>query len=301
MMRKVVRFYELRAEKKVGNGTRLDPVSNDFWQKMAQHVEGLPPANRQINIRGRTTHGESRAGKQPATRYFYIAGVRERAEWPDSLSSATGIVGDLEPQDRDAVLVEPTYVVPFGASNQIAVLTMSATSPRVTALESWFSAMLEPSGIVHNYTLVPIINSRVSERLAEANGATILRVKVQPGVDVPETGGGSIGAAARAAKQVSTETDIELGWTLGHRSGHEDTKTTLLEGARWVRGDFVKSAEVSLEVADGHDIRRVQYDLIKEHFTSKQKFDIKRDERPSELSVLTGMNNAIEGFRKEFS
>ncbi|NKY89768.1 hypothetical protein [Nocardia veterana] len=161
--------------------------------------------------------------------------------------------------------------------------------------------MLESDAVVPILNLIPVINSRVSERLAEANGATILRVKVEPGAQVPETGGGFIGEAARAAKQVSAETDIELGWTLSHRSGHEDTKMTLLEGARWVRSSFVKSAQVSLEIPDGDSFKRQAYDLVKEQFTTTQKFDIRRDEPPSEMSVLTGINDAIEKFRKEFS
>jgi len=147
-----------------------------------------------------------------------------------------------------------------------------------------------------------VINSRVSERLTEARGAAILRVKMASDVDVPRVGGGVIGDAARAAKEVSAETDIELGWSLGRRNGHDDTKTVLLEGARWVREDFVSTAQVSLELPDGDDsFRRKQYDLVKEQFTSSQKFDVQRDERPSEMSVLTGINAAIEAFRKEFS
>ncbi|MGH3759889.1 MAG: hypothetical protein ACRDTB_19285 [Actinophytocola sp.] len=302
MLRKVVRFYELLGVREEGNGASTVPVSSDFWQLMAEHVKSLSAAGRQARIRGRLTHGESRTGKQPALPYFYIAGVRERSEWPDSLSNRTGVVGDLEPTDQDAVLIEPTYVVPFGASNQVAVVTMSIGAPRVTTLESWFSHMLPPGAPLHSYTLLPVINSRVAERLAEARGAAILRVKMTSDVDVPEVGGGEIGDAARAAKRVSQETDIELGWTLDRRSGHDDTKAVLLQGAQWVRSDFVTSARVSLELPDGDDgFHRKQYDLIKQQFTSTQKFDIKRDEQPSELSVLTGINEAIEAFRKEFS
>lgn len=69
-----------------------------------------------------------------------------------------------------------------------------------------------------------------------------------------------------------------------------------------MREDFVSTAQVSLELPDGDDsFHRKQYDLVKEQFTSTQKFDVKRDERPSEMSVLTGINAAIEAFRKEFS
>ena len=300
MMRKTVRFYELRAVKRTSNGEEIVTVGNDFWQKMGERVRDMTPQARQIQIRGRTTHGESRVGKQPAVPYFYVAGVRERAEWPDGLSSNTGVVGDLQPQDRNMVLIDPTYIVPFGTTNQVAVLTMSLNSPRVTTLESWFSAVMKPGAIVANYMLQPVINAHVAARLNEASGATVFRVKVSQDGDIPEAGGGGIGEAARHAKSVSREVDIELGWTLGHRTGHEDTKQTLLEGARWVREDFVTSATVSLEIPENDKLKRRQYDLIRSHFTAAEKFDIKPDEKPSEVAVLTGINRAIESFNKEF-
>ncbi|WP_432854837.1 hypothetical protein ACQPXB_21045 [Amycolatopsis sp. CA-161197] len=275
-------------------------MSNDFWQKMADHVENLTPRQRQVQIRGRYVHGESRRAQRPAQRYFYVAGVRERAEWPDGLSD-TGVVGDLKPQDQNMVLIDPTYIVPFGGSNQVAVLTMSAASPRVTALESWFTAVHKPDSPSITYMLAPVINSTVSQRLAEAEGATVLRVTVSQGSEIPEVGGGHIGEAARAAKAVSSETDIELGWTLSHRTGRDDTKSVLLNGARWVREDFVSKAEVNLVLPDGDSFKRKKYDLLKEQFTAIEKFDIHRSERPSEFAVMTGMNLAVESFRKEFS
>ncbi len=301
MLKKTVRFYELRVVKATGGSDQVATTDADFWQRMGNHVETLSPAQRQIRIRERNVYGEHRRATRPARRYFYVAGVRERAEWPDGLSSATGIVGDLRPQDQNTVLIEPTYIVPFGANNQVAVLTMSAASPRVTALESWFTAVHKPANPSITYMLSPVINSRVAHRLAEAEGATVLRVTVKHGSEVPEAGGGHIGEAARAARSVSSETDIELGWTLSHRPGGDQTKNTLLEGARWVREDFVSKAEVNLILPEGDGFKRKQYDLLKEQFTAMEKFDIRRDERPSEFAVLTGIDQAIDAFRKEFS
>lgn len=301
MLKKTVRFYELRVVKSGGGSDQLVTAGADFWQRMGNHVKTLSPAARQIRIRERNVYGEHRLAVRPAQHYFYVAGVRERAEWPDGLSSATGIVGDLRPQDQSTVLIEPTYIVPFGMNNQVAVLTMSAASPRVTALESWFTAVHKPSDPSITYMLSPVINSRVAHRLAEAEGATVLRVTVKHGSDIPDAGGGHIGEAARAARSVSSETDIELGWTLSHRAGGDHTKTSLLEGARWVREDFVSKAEVNLILPQGDGIKRKKYDLLKQQFTAIEKFDIRSDERPSEFTVLTGIDQAIDSFRKEFS
>ncbi|MFD2473416.1 hypothetical protein [Amycolatopsis silviterrae] len=296
-----MRFYELQVVKSSGGSDRVITANPDFWQKMGDYVGNLPSADRQVPIRGRSVYGEHRLATRPAQRYFYVGGVRERAEWPDGLSGATGIVGDLQPRDQSTVLIEPTYIVPFGVNNQVAVLTMSAASPRVTALESWFTAVHKRSDPAIAYMLTPVVNSRVAHRLGEAEGATVLRVTVKHGSDVPEAGGGHIGEAARAARSVSQETDIQLGWTLSHRTGDEQTKTALLEGARWVREDFVSKAEVNLVLADGDGFKRRKYDLLKQQFTAMEKFDIRSNERPSEFAVLTGVHQAIDAFRKEFS
>jgi hypothetical protein len=299
MLRKVVRFYELRCVPSDAPTTLVE-YDGDFWADLGSKVAALQPGDRQVGIRNRQVYGQYRRGVQPAVRYFYVGRLRARAEWPDALSAVTGSVGHLEVQDRDAVLLEATYAVPFGDENQIAVLTMSASSPRVSMLESWFTSMIGEDTRIDHLSLTPILNERIQERLDQARGATVFRVKVEPGAEVPPTGGGRIGRAARAAREVSNETSIELGWSLGRRNGSHETTGELLEAARWVREDWVNSAVVSLQVPDGDGIKRQQYDLIKEQFTSVQGFEIMDSEPASEESVLTGISAAIDDFRREF-
>ncbi len=300
MLRKIVRFYELRYVPKQ-QPNLLARYDGDFWSELGGKVGALQPDDHQVGIRGRSVHGEYRTSVQPAMSYFYVGSVRGRAEWPDALSGRTGAVGPLEVRDQDSLLLEPTYVCPFGTKNQVAVLTMSGNSPRVSVLESWFTAMTGENTIIDHYSLTPILNQRVEDRLAQANGATIFRVKIDPAKEVPTLGGGQIGRAARAAKQVSSETTVELGWSLGQRKGTRDTTGELLEAARWVREDWVDSAKVSLLLPDGDRLKRKKYDLIKEQFTSTQKFEIVQDEPASEMSVMAGITKAIDEFRSEFS
>jgi len=63
----------------------------------------------------------------------------------------------------------------------------------------------------------------------------------------------------------------------------------------------VDSAKVSLLLPDGDRLKRKKYDLIKEQFTSTQKFEIVQDEPASEMSVMAGITKAIDEFRSEFS
>jgi hypothetical protein len=217
------------------------------------------------------------------------------------MNDVTGAIVPLEVADEDAVLVDPTFVVPFGHNNRVAVFALSGSSPRVSMLETWFTAMTAENSTIHHYSLTPVLNKKVQEKLGQASGATIFRLKIGPDKQVPGTGGGRIFNAARGARAVSTETTIELGWSLEQRTGSHDTTGTLLEAARFVRDDFVDSACVSLQIPDGDRIKRKQYDLVKENFTSRQNFDIRANEAPSEMSVLSGINDAIDEFRAEFS
>lgn len=300
-MKKTVRFYQLKHIASTTVESEITDAPENFWTALHDQVLKIDAIDRRVNVRSRVIYGEAKTSPNPAQRYFYIGGLRSRAEWPDSLSAESGSIGELRPEDDNISLVEPAYVVPFGYSNQIAMLNMSAGSPRVAALESWVTAVVGRNGYQGVFTLLPIINSRVQQRLAEAVGATKFTVKVQQSTPIPEYGGGTVGQAARAAKAVSTETDIELGWSLANRKGSSDTKGSLLAAARWIRDDWVKSASVNLELPDGEHFKRLKYDLIKEQFTSTQRFEIRSDSSPSELSVLTGINQAIESFRAEFS
>ncbi len=298
-MRKIVRFYDLRLLPRDGDDTR--PIQPGFWPALGVQIETRSPRECQVSARGRLVHGEHRTCHQPAKQYFYVGRVRDRSDWPDTLDRS-GAVGELELSLRDSVLLEPTYVVPFGAQNRVAVLTMSQSSPRVSTLEDWFSRMAGLDPAIEQLTLLPILNQHVAERLAQASGATVFQVHAEPHADIPD-GGGEIGAAARAAKAVSSETDIVLKWSLARRSGSAETRSDLLRAAQWVRGDWAKSAQVSLRLpgdeADGPHVE--QYDLISHHFTQQVRFDVQAGSRPSEASVIGGITDAIGSFNRAFS
>jgi hypothetical protein len=302
MGKKVVRFYDLRHIQSSTVESSPEEVASGFWTKLHERVEKLSPRDRRILVGNRRVIGEARTGVRPATPYFYIGAIRDRAEWPDTIQEDTGVFGELSVDGEGKALAEPAYVVPFGAENQVAVLSMSAGSPRANAIESWVTAALSKrAGYDGMLMLLPIVNDTVRRRLGEASGATKFQVKIHRDAPIPEGGGGLVGRAARAAQEVSTETDLELVWSLGNRAGSTDTTSQLLDAARWVREDFVKSASVGLIWEENGRTRRKTYDLLKEVFTSKQEFEIRSNEPPSELSVLTGINKAIDQFRKEFS
>jgi hypothetical protein len=292
-----VRFYDLRVMEH--DELHGQEVKAGFWQKLGTRVDGRTPEERERSIRGKRVFGEHRVATRPAQQYFYVGRVRDRAEWPDTLlDDGSGTVGQLEPNQQDAVLLEPCYLVPFGRLNQVAIMSMSQSSPSIAALEDWLTAQVELDLKDCHLSLIPILNPTVMERLRRAQGATVLAVAVEPMREVPR-GGGQIGRAIRASKEVSSETDLTLKWSMGNRKAAPSTKADLLEGARWVDGSWAKSAEVSLDVPDDDGrLRREHYNLIKERFTVRARWDSPDGEHHPEMSVVAGITDAIDEFNR---
>lgn len=298
MPKRVVRFYDLRILQH--NELHGQEVQAGFWQEVARSVNGRAPEQRECAIRGRRVFGEHRVARRPNRSYFYVGRVRDRTEWPDTLlDDGSGTVGRLEPSQQSAVLLEPSYVVPFSTRNRVAIMNMSRTSPSMSALEEWLTVQAELDLKQCQVSLIPILNPNVMERLNRAEGARILSVVVEPMRDVP-SGGGQIGRAFRESRRVSMETDLTVKWSLGNRRAASSTTSDLLEGARWVDDSWAKSAEVSLEVPDDDgELHRESYNLFKQRFTLQARFDAPEDQQPSESSVLTGITDAINEFNRQ--
>ncbi|MGH3904697.1 MAG: hypothetical protein ACRDTE_10975, partial [Pseudonocardiaceae bacterium] len=164
MTERVVRFYDLRV-------LRYDDlhgreVESGFWRTLAENVNERDPEDRERVIRGRRVFGEHRISVQPARPYFYIGRVRDRSEWPDTLlDDGSGTVGRLEPTQQGAVLLEPSYVVPFGNRNRVAIMNMSRTSPSIAALEEWLTVQADWKLEECQISLIPILNPSVMDRL----------------------------------------------------------------------------------------------------------------------------------------
>lgn len=190
-------------------------------------------------------------------------------------------------------------MVPFGDRNRAAIMSMSRTSPSMATLEEWLTVQLKMDLQKLQISLIPILNPHVMERLSRAHGVTSLTVVVEPMRTVPE-GGGQIGRASREARQVSTETDLILKWSLGNRKGAPSTTSDLLDGARWINDSWAKSAKVSLQMTDDEGrFRRETVDLIRQRFTISARFEALDGQPYSEASVISGITDAIEEFSRQ--
>src|SRR4051794_12381367 len=109
---KVVRFYEAT---KLGQGDKVVAIKGNYWTALFNKLGALPYDKRVHSYSATDYYGDAKLGKKPALRYLYAGRLRDKGDWPDTF--AGGVVGDLSLQ---GLLVEPTYLVPFGNKNYCA-------------------------------------------------------------------------------------------------------------------------------------------------------------------------------------
>ena len=153
--------------------------------------------------------------------------------------------------------------------------------------------------------LRPFIDEAVIRKLNErAVGVTKLSVRVPSDAEVEQQGGGQVGRALRNAVNDNTpDLTISMKWSFERTRGSDAGRRGLLEAARWIaRGDWASKAEVSMLVpqtdADGETLRSEVHELFRDRVAFKAKFEVADNEHPSESSVLTAIQDAIERFNK---
>ena len=295
-VRKIVRFYE---PIQLDQADRTVAITGSFWGLLSTRVNGLQPAGRQLRHSGTRYAGEARLAVTPAVQYIYVGRLRPAADNPDLYHEGVGITGPLTTPSVDDLLSEPTYMVPFGTQNYVAVMSPKTGGTRVGALDAWLTAMCGLTTTGDRIELRPLVDPALLAKLDEADGASRLNVRVQPGAHPPR-GGGIVGEAIRQATSPTTEEmSLELTWSFGNTRGSEGWRGQLLAAAQWVaRGDWADKAEVTLQLPDGATLRTEQHNLLRDAVTLSTSFEVPEGQVPSEQSVLEAIHNAITEFRR---
>ncbi len=252
--------------------------------------------------RGTDYYGEARVGRTPATPYIYIGRVRSRADQPDGYRRGHGVTGPFTPATPGDLLAEPTIMVPFGTRNYVALMTPMAGATRVAAVQAWMTATMGLVTTGDRLELLPIVDLRVLEKLDQAVGASRLTVRIPAGAagQMPPEGGGEVGEAIREATHPAGDLlDVEVSYSLGNRRGTGAVRDQVLAAARWIaRAGTGTRAEVSIQLPEGEGLRTEVHNVFRDTITAEARFTVPDGEPPSEQSVLTGINEAIEEFRR---
>ncbi|MGY1593088.1 hypothetical protein ACI79D_14000 [Geodermatophilus sp. SYSU D00708] len=296
-IRKIVRFYEPILTDQQG---KQHTSKSNFWTHTRDVVKRLDHDDRECRYNGVAYFGEARLGLAPAIDYLYVGRLRPAADHPDGFRRGIGITGPLQPAQPGDLISEPTYLVPFGIRNHVAVLSPVTGATRIQAVEYWLNMALGLIPTEHELTLAPLIDSTLAAKLTNATGASRLNIRVAPGAHVPEDRPGRVmSAIASAAETTTEELSLEMTWSFGGAAGSQTWREELLTAAREVaRGNFADKAVVSLKLADEDGISTEVHDLFKDRVTERTYIEVAEDSTPSEASVLSGIQQAIDRFRE---
>jgi hypothetical protein len=297
---KVVRFYEpIWLD---GNGKRK-PIDGDFWELCRKKVAPLAVPERECVFNGVTYAGDTRLGVKPALHYVYLGRLRPAADHPDGYRPGAGTLGPLTPAQAGDLISEPSYLLPFGDKNFVAMMSPITGATRIQAVERWLNHVFGMLTTADQIVMSPIIDQKVLDKLAAASGATKLYVQMKPGATVPKQGGGVVGQAiGRAAADTTSELALEMSWSFGHgyASGSQGWKDALLQAASFIaRSGFASKAEVNMQIPDGDGLRTEMHNLFQDRVAFPTTIHVPAGQAPTEQSVLNGMQEAIEKFRQQ--
>ena len=296
---KVVRFYEPVL---LDQNDVRQPISGTFWTELTARLTGLSdPADRESDFAGVRCYGEARRAQSPAVTYVYVGRLRPPADSPDLYSSHVGITGPLQPPQPDDRISEPTFLLPFGANNYVAVMSPTVGGTRVGALERWTTDMCGLLAQGQRIEFAPLVDQAVLDKVASAEAATRLYVRVPAGVIITQEGGGIVGEAIREASARPVEgAYLDLTWSFGHAKGSPSGRSALLTAVRWLSSNrFTDKVEVSLQMPDGDGLRSEAHDLFRDRITFKGRFDVPEGQVPAEQQVLAAILECIEEFRRQ--
>lgn len=296
-VRKIVRFYE--AVKVDQRDSRIE-ISDTFWTLFASKIGAKAPHERESKFRGVSYVGEAKSPTNPSLPYIQVSRVRTPSEQLDRYNLVSGDIEPLEfdnPQDRVA---EPTFIVPFGRRNYVAVMSPAVRATRPEAIDAWLTDMMGLNLTEDRIELRPIIDHDVLTKILGARGASKLSVRIEKNADIP-AGGGVTGTAIRdAARHTTDETSLEMTWSFGHATGSMTHREELLAAAQWVaRGGWTDTASVNIAVEDEFgELRVEQHNIFSDRVTKNVKFVVDDGARPSEATVLHAIAEAIREFNR---
>jgi hypothetical protein len=296
---KIVRFYDTVL---IDDKDQRLNVSPDFWSQLLTAVAGWNLASRSGNVSDVDYIGRSVSPKKPALPHLQVERIRALTEQLNRSNVGSGDVAPLDFDDPDDRVSEPTFIVPFGAHGRVAVMSPAVQGTRPETLSRWLTLILElvPKGF--SLDLVPVVDPEILAKIDGAEGAVMLEVHLEPGAQIPATGGGPVGDAFRSAQQQALQdARMEFRWSLDRSGGTQPVRDALRRGARWVvNHSFSTSAKVKLADTDanGKLLRDVARDLFEDRITKDVKFTTKDGERTTDEVILNAVALAIQEFNR---
>jgi hypothetical protein len=289
-------FLEPVIERQDGS---LEEVSSNFWSMYLKHLQVLPQDRRRIELYGRKYIGEMRTEISPAEDYLYLGKARRGADWPD-ISNADGVVSPLALGAGVDALIEPAYLLPVSGTTYVAVLRTSG-GPSFSAIESWMSSAAGLDSQSERFVLRPYVRTDQIQRLNEAEGATKVHLKVDPGAFSDDASVGALGNAMRQVQDLGAGgVSVDMTLSFGNARPDHAYAENVAEQVRAILGKVpLKVAEATLLVTDDEGrSKREKIDFVRDRVTGSEYVGTSEDEPATPAVVLVAMTQAIRTFKK---
>ncbi|MEI5674970.1 MULTISPECIES: hypothetical protein [unclassified Nocardioides] len=294
---RTVYFFEPVVIDKKGNAKS---IAAGFWKDIHTHIGTLDEDDRRTIYRGRKLEGEATFTKSPAAEYLYIAKLRPGADWPD-VRGVDGTHGTLASTGAVGALLEPAYLVEVSNTKYCAVLRSSG-GPSFSALESWLSMAGGYTATDSTLELRPFVREDQLERLAVAQGATKIRLRVEPHALEDAEPTSDLGRAMADAQQaVGGGVSVEMTVSFGHVRPDGPAARQLTDAVSDIlREGGVKHASATLLVpGEDGELERDKIDFVRDRVTFIEEVGESEDEEPSAPVVMAAMAEAIQEFKKQ--
>lgn len=298
-VQKKVRFFDTTLITE--SDERVD-VAPDFWSSLIDSLEGWTLEGRSARVGDVTYFGRARRALKPALPHIQVERVRDLGEQLNVSNLSSGDVEPLELDDPNDRVTEPTFIVPFGFRNRVAVMSPAVQATRPETLARWLTSVLELPRTGRSVELTPVVDPEILAKIVSAEGAVMLEVHVDAGSHVPSIGGGAVGDAFRNAQHQSLQdASLTLRWSVDRSGGNHSVRDALRQGALWVaRNAFSSRAEVRI-VKEGEDgrLQRELHSIFDDRVTKTVSFKTVVSERTSDEVILAAIDDAILQFLRD--
>lgn len=268
--------------------------------------DSVKPEKRVLSRLTGRYYGATRQPEGGGLPYLRVGRLRDRSDWPDTVEFADAADGlqALE-LDGEQQLFESAYIVPFGASQRVAVMGPLQGLVSGAGLGDWISFMAGHDGTELRIELAPELDQKVLEKLSnQAVALSRLTVRFPAGADLDTgqlvDGGSAANAISDAVEARPTEASIEVTMSTGHRNP-AGAGIDLLEAAKKLIGVGADKLEVTMKLESAGGFTTETHNILRDDIAVNIAFAVDEDEAQTELSVLAAINVAIETFQKQIS
>lgn len=293
---KQVRFFRPVLTDNNGKSVKL---KSTFWDDVRRDIDALAEKDRNLRYGGAPYYGETGVALARAYPFIRVGRVRQQADWPDTLDS-NFTVAPLNLSNRN--LFEAGYVVPFGASNQIAYMGPLRGIVSMGAIEFWLGAVLGLPKLGQSLELAPEVDPNLLRKINAADGVSKLSVRVPYDESLrlaPGSRSRVENALASAVDTASDEVDVELTFSYGRRTPkgtmRQELKNTV---QRLTRAKGLEKVEMSLLLPDGNGFKTEHHELLKDTIAITRSWHVPDTHQITVDEAMQQIHEAIEQFRK---